>query len=65
MTKLIKNLARGIGSVVDLGACARGKFVIKGTFCSDGEAIRNDWQQVGKDLAQGIEQYAKPANNTK
>lgn len=53
MTKLIKNIIRGAGTVVEI-APDRGVRGIKiGRFYAakrDGHSIRNDWARVGRDI---------------
>ncbi len=51
MGKVIKNIVRGIGSLMDIQPAPHKS---RASHClpkhSDMEAMRNDWRQVGEDL---------------
>lgn len=47
MTKHIKQVLRGVGSIIDLAPAPRGKFNMSD---SDNERLRKDFERVGKDM---------------
>jgi hypothetical protein len=60
MTKRIRNILRGAGSVVDLRISGnQSKVKVLLPTDSDREAIREDWVAVGKDIGNAMEQVKK------
>jgi hypothetical protein len=55
MTKLLKNILNGAGSVVDVWPSTGDRVQRDHPFKSDADALRNDWLRVGNDIANAIE----------
>lgn len=56
--KILNNLARGVGTLLDISpAPRRGQAGDRLPPLSDAEAIRKDWQQVGEDLWEAINNF--------
>jgi hypothetical protein len=56
MNKLIRNLLRGASTVLVLWPEARKVLLRARPYRSDAEALRRDWDQVGKDLWKAFDQ---------
>lgn len=57
MTKRIKAMLRGIGSVVDVLPNSGDRLKRVRSYKSDADALRHDWEKVGRDMRQAIHQY--------
>jgi len=59
MTRLIKNLLRGAGSIMAIypaeSAAARARAIHP--YRTDAEALRRDWNRVGQDLWGAMDTY--------
>ena len=56
MGKMLQNLIRGAGSLIDIQpAPHRSSVMEKLPSLSDAEAIEDDWLQVGQDIATAID----------
>lgn len=61
MTKTIKNILRGAGSVVELFP-SHGKIrPLYNPAASTEDALRKDWEKVGDDIGRATEKYGKTA----
>lgn len=58
MTKHLRNILRGVGSILDVcPAERRGK--VHPPSRSDADALRGDWERVGQDLHNAIQATAR------
>jgi hypothetical protein len=59
MTKLLRNILNGAGSVVDLWSDSGNSFRQVHPYQSDVDALKRDWQRVGNDIADAIEKETR------
>lgn len=65
MTRTLRSIIRGVGSVVDIAPAPRQVQIVNPTRGrSDADAVRGDWQRVGGDIRASAEQVkAETASN--